>query len=177
MTNFFVFLFLLSLICLIVGLVKPPVFKRFSKKEITKKQIGWIFGIAVVVSLLLIGATTEPEKKAAQPTKTEEEASDEARSEPESTSKQKYPSLTEETIDKNLLLNCLGGDEVSLWDKPTDAAGGARVRDKVPCGTLGWAFNKYYNEEHKITFYAINTNDSRVKTAYGWVTEDLISWK
>ena len=61
-------------------------------------------------------------------------------------------------------------------DKPTSSAEGARLRDKVPCGTRCWAFNKYYNEELNITFYAINTNDSRVKNAYGWVTEDLITW-
>lgn len=89
---------------------------------------------------------------------------------------EEYPSLIEETMDKDCILNAEGGDEVSLWDKPTSSAGGARLRDKVPCGTRCWAFNKYYNEEYNITFYAINTNDPRVKNAYGWVTEDLITW-
>lgn len=90
---------------------------------------------------------------------------------------QKYPSFTEETMDRNFILSCIGGDEVVLWDKPTDAAGGARFRDRVPCGTFGWAFNKYYNEEHNITFYAVNTLDPRVKNTYGWITEDLITWR
>lgn len=89
---------------------------------------------------------------------------------------QKYPSFTEETMDRNCILNCVGGDEVVLWDKPTDLAGGVRLRDRVPCGTRCWAFNKYYNEELNVTFYAVNTLDPRVENAYGWLTEDLIMW-
>ena len=94
-----------------------------------------------------------------------------------STPEQKYPSLAKETMDKDLILNCLGGDEVSLWDKPTDAAGGSRARGRIPCGTFAWAFNKYHNEKLNVVFYAINTNDTRVKNDYGWVTEDLITWR
>lgn len=90
---------------------------------------------------------------------------------------QGYPSFSQETMDRDCILSCAGGDEVVLWDKPTDAAGGARFRNRVPCGTFGWAFNKYYNEELNVTFYAINTNDTRVKNAYGWITEDLITWR
>lgn len=96
---------------------------------------------------------------------------------PSSASTPRYPNLTEETMDKNLVLSCEGGDEVVLWDKPTGAAGGASFKYRIPCGTLGWAFNKYFNEELKVTFYAINTNDTRVDNAYGWVTEDLITWR
>ena len=92
-------------------------------------------------------------------------------------SSQKFPGLSEETMDKNFVLSCEGGDNISLWDKPTDAVGGANVRDRVPCGTFGWAFNKYYNESLNVTFYAINTNDNRVKNAYGWITEDLLTWR
>lgn len=91
--------------------------------------------------------------------------------------KQKYPNLTEETMDRNFILSCEGGDEVVLWDKPTDLAGGVQFKYRVPCGTFGWAFNKYYNEELKVTFYAINTNDKRVKNAYGWITEDFLTWR
>lgn len=97
--------------------------------------------------------------------------------EKEKVDKDQYPSLTEETIDKNLVLSCEGGDEVVLWDKPASAGEGARARDRVPCGTYAWAFNQYYNEQDKITFYAINTLDSNVDNAYGWVTEDLVTWR
>lgn len=89
---------------------------------------------------------------------------------------QKYPSFTEETMNKNCVLSCAGGDEVVLWDKPTAAAKGARLHNKVPCGTRCWAFNKYYNEELNVTFYAVNTLDPRVENAWGWITEDLITW-
>jgi hypothetical protein len=88
-----------------------------------------------------------------------------------------YPRLTEETMDRNLILNCTGGDEVVLWDLPTSVGEGARGRDRVPCGTYGWAFNEYYNESLEITYYAINTLDERVDNAYGWVIEDFITWK
>jgi hypothetical protein len=88
-----------------------------------------------------------------------------------------YPRLTEETMDRNLVLSCEGGDDVVLWDLPTSAGEGAKSRDRVPCGTYGWAFNQYYNESLGITFYAINTLDERVDNAYGWITEDLIIWK
>ncbi|GAG71793.1 unnamed protein product, partial [marine sediment metagenome] len=69
---------------------------------------------------------------------------------------QKYPSFIEETMDRDCILSCAGGDEVILWDKPTSVAKGARPHDAVPCGTFCWAFNKYYNEEYNITFYAVN---------------------
>lgn len=91
--------------------------------------------------------------------------------------KQKYPSLTDESMDRNFIFSCAGGDEIVLWDNPTDLAGGVRAKYRVPCGIFGWAFNKYYNSELKITFYAVNTNDKRVKNAYGWVTEDLLTWR
>jgi len=96
---------------------------------------------------------------------------------PNTDTKQGYPSLTEETIDRNFVFSCEGGDEVVLWDKPTDIGNGARFNYRVPCGTLGWAFNKYYNEELGLTFYAVNTNDKRVKNSYGWIIEDFLTWR
>lgn len=127
------------------------------KKPIWKKWWFWLIAIFVI---LIITSAGGGEKEATQLQET-----------------QKYPSLTEETMDRNCVLSCEGGDEVILWDKPTDGAGGSRLHDKVPCGTFGWAFNKYFNEELNVTFYAVNVLDPRVKNAYGWITEDLISWR
>ncbi len=62
MNNLFSFLFLVSFICLIIGLIKPTVFSRFIKGEVTKKKICLIFGIAMIVLLALVGATPETEK-------------------------------------------------------------------------------------------------------------------
>lgn len=92
------------------------------------------------------------------------------------TTQQEYPSFSEETMDRDCILSCAGGDRVVLWDKPTSASKGSRPHDEVPCGTYAWAFNKYYNKEYDIIFYAINTYDKRVKSSWGWLTADLIEW-
>ncbi len=132
------------------------------KKQISTKLGFLIITISVVIIYVIFSPGGTGKKETIQPSQQKVQI---------------YPSLSEETMDRNFILSCAGGDEVVLWDKPTDAAGGARFRNRVPCGTFGWAFNKYYNEEHNITFYAINTNDTRVKNAYGWITEDLITWR
>jgi|SRR3989339_640626 len=63
MNNLFVLLFLVSLVCLVVGLIKPTAFSRFIKKELTRKRIGKIFGISTVVLFVLVGITTDSSKK------------------------------------------------------------------------------------------------------------------
>ncbi|MCK9573632.1 MAG: hypothetical protein WC926_04630 [Candidatus Paceibacterota bacterium] len=55
---FFSFLFLISFICLIVGLIKPTAFSRFIKGEITRKKIGLIFGIVILALFILSEITT-----------------------------------------------------------------------------------------------------------------------
>jgi|GEM_PF-1434860 len=62
MTDLLTLLLLASLICLIVGLIKPTAFSRFIKGEITRKRIGLIFGIAAFVFFVLFGITTDAEK-------------------------------------------------------------------------------------------------------------------
>ena len=54
MANLFGFLFFLSFICLIIGLIKPAAFSRFIKGEITRKRIAKIFGIATIASFILL---------------------------------------------------------------------------------------------------------------------------
>src|SRR3989344_560512 len=62
MDNLFLLIFFASIIALVVGLVKPTVFSRFIKGEITRKKIGTIFGIATVASFVLFAVTTDSSK-------------------------------------------------------------------------------------------------------------------
>jgi len=62
MDNLFLLIFFASIIALVVGLVKPTVFSRFIKGEITRKKIGTIFGIATVASFVLFAITTDSSK-------------------------------------------------------------------------------------------------------------------
>lgn len=63
MDNLFLLLFLTSLICLIIGLVKPMVFSRFINGEITRKKIGLIFGVATIVFFVMFGMITDTSKQ------------------------------------------------------------------------------------------------------------------
>lgn len=59
MDNIFLISFLLSFICLIVGLIKPTSFSNFIKGEITRKKIAKIFGMASIASFILLGVFTD----------------------------------------------------------------------------------------------------------------------
>jgi hypothetical protein len=60
MEDLFLLLLLTSFICLIVGLIKPSAFNRLMKKELTRKNVGLIFGGAFIVFFVLFGITAEP---------------------------------------------------------------------------------------------------------------------
>ena len=62
MDNLFLLIFFASIIALVVGLVKPSVFSRFIKGEITRKKIGKIFGVATIASFVLFAVTTDSSK-------------------------------------------------------------------------------------------------------------------
>ena len=62
MDNLFLLLFLVFLIALIVGLIKPTIFSLFIKGNLTRKKIGLIFGIATFIFFVLFGATTDSSK-------------------------------------------------------------------------------------------------------------------
>jgi len=62
MDNLFLLIFFASIIALVVGLVKPTVFSRFIKGEITRKKIGTIFGVATIASFVLFAVTTDSSK-------------------------------------------------------------------------------------------------------------------
>ena len=59
MDSLFLLLFLVSFVCLIIGLVKPAVFSRFIKGEITRKKTGFIFGIATITFFIMFGIATD----------------------------------------------------------------------------------------------------------------------
>jgi len=57
--DFFLFLFLLALVFLIIGLIKPTLFNRAFKGGVSRKKIGLIFGGLTLVSFILFGLTTD----------------------------------------------------------------------------------------------------------------------
>lgn len=63
MAGLFAFLFLISLIILVVGLISPSLFKKFLGERATRKGVGTIFGIATLVFFVLVGLTAEPNNK------------------------------------------------------------------------------------------------------------------
>lgn len=58
MDNFFAFLFLVSFILLIIGLIKPSNLS-FVKKEMTRKNVLLLFGSLTVAFFVLFGITTD----------------------------------------------------------------------------------------------------------------------
>jgi endonuclease YncB( thermonuclease family) len=68
MSGFFVFLFLISLVALVIGLIKPSLIKIKSRK-----QAGYILGSTAFVLLLIVGFTAPPVPKTDNPTSTAEQ--------------------------------------------------------------------------------------------------------
>lgn len=69
MNDLFLALFLVSLVVLIVGVVKPSFFSRIFRKNMTRKKIGLIFGSIAVILFILFGITggTKPPENNTQP--------------------------------------------------------------------------------------------------------------
>jgi len=61
--DLFAFLFLISSICLIIGLINPSIFNRIFKKQLNRKNTSSIFGIALVASFIIVGMTMPPSSK------------------------------------------------------------------------------------------------------------------
>ncbi len=59
MDNIFLALFLLTPFVLIAGLLKPDIFNRLTKKTLTRKRIGLIFGGLTLLFFILFGVTTD----------------------------------------------------------------------------------------------------------------------
>lgn len=70
MDSLFALIFLASLICLIIGLVRPTLFNKILKGEVTRKKVLLVFGGASVVSLIIFGmvapATEKTDKNVAE---------------------------------------------------------------------------------------------------------------
>jgi cytoskeletal protein RodZ len=68
-SDLFLILLLVSFVCIIVGAVKPALFSRLFRKEITRKKSLLIFGVATLVFFVLFGITapkTTPQQKVEQ---------------------------------------------------------------------------------------------------------------
>ena len=70
MNGLFLFFFLVSMVCLIVGLIQPKVFSRFFKDKATRKFIGLAFGIATVLFFILFVATSSKSTPTTSPATT-----------------------------------------------------------------------------------------------------------
>ncbi len=55
-----------SLVCLVVGLIRPTVFSRFLKKEATRAKTSAIFGLATLAFFVLFGVTSDVNEAAEQ---------------------------------------------------------------------------------------------------------------
>lgn len=56
------FLFFVSFIALIIGLIRPTLLSKIIKSP-SRKKVGWIFGVATVTLFILIGVFADPSQK------------------------------------------------------------------------------------------------------------------
>jgi hypothetical protein len=117
----------------------------------------------IVVGIIAIGMMGGDKRPAKAPVVTSEKKTTE------------FPSAMTETMDKQAMLSCGGGQNVTLWLNPTSDIKNNRARAKVACGNVR-VFNKFYNKTDKLTFYALETKDLEGKLTYGWVTDDFITF-
>jgi micrococcal nuclease len=61
MAELFFLIFLVSLICLVLGLLRPALFTKLFRDKPKRKQIGVIFGVLIFISIVGIGASPAPE--------------------------------------------------------------------------------------------------------------------
>jgi len=75
MSTFFVLLLIASIICFVIGLVSPQVFRRWFGQNINRGRIALIFGGLIVALSILTGAYASPsDKKPAEKSAVTEEA-------------------------------------------------------------------------------------------------------
>jgi micrococcal nuclease len=61
MSELFALIFFISLICLVVGLIRPAIFTKLFRDKPKRKQIGVLFGVLIFISIVGIGASPAPE--------------------------------------------------------------------------------------------------------------------
>jgi endonuclease YncB( thermonuclease family) len=63
MAELFAFIFLISLVCLVVGLIRPAIFTKLFRDKPKRKQIGVVFGVITFISLMIgVAASPTPEE-------------------------------------------------------------------------------------------------------------------
>ena len=75
-SSLFILLFFISLIGLVIGLIKPSVISKITRKELSRKNIGLILGGAMLVFFVLIGVTAPKVDQPVQPIQKTETALD-----------------------------------------------------------------------------------------------------
>lgn len=63
MDSLFFLLFLVSFGCLVLGLIRPTIFKSLLKEKTSRKRVAWIFGGAMVGSFILFASVLPPPEK------------------------------------------------------------------------------------------------------------------
>lgn len=61
MAELFALILLISLVCLVLGLIRPAIFTKLFRDKPKKKQIGVLFGVLIFISIIVIGASPAPE--------------------------------------------------------------------------------------------------------------------
>ena len=61
MLYFATLVLLISLICLVLGLIRPAIFSKLFRDKPKRKQIGVLFGVLIFISIVGIGASPTPE--------------------------------------------------------------------------------------------------------------------
>lgn len=62
MENLFIVLVLVSIVCFLLGLIRPTIFTRYTKKKFTRLELGFIFLVAAIVFFVLFGVTYDKNK-------------------------------------------------------------------------------------------------------------------
>ncbi|MCX6812781.1 MAG: hypothetical protein NTW79_04190 [Candidatus Berkelbacteria bacterium] len=172
MNGLFLFLFLVSIVCLVAGLIQPKVFSRFFKDKTSRKFVGLIFGIATVLFFVLFGVTSNKSTPTTSPTtttKTETPAATTQKTEtPTTTPAPKFifdvPSLVGKNIDE--VRTVLGSPADKTMTEPT--------KEQLSLGAAEWdnTFQKDGNDllvtfdptTRKIIDFFISTDDASGKT-------------
>ncbi|MBI2448626.1 thermonuclease family protein [Candidatus Microgenomates bacterium] len=116
MTLVFFLLFILSLISLVAGLIKPSIFSRILKGSVARKSIGLIFGIASFVFFVGVGLTAPKTTNGATNTNQPKQTKDEANIEASKNQQEKSAEDSTTSLDDTLYLvaSVTDGDTIKV---------------------------------------------------------------
>lgn len=158
MGNLFLFIFFASIIALVVGLVKPTVFSRFIKGEITRKKIVRIFGISTFVFFVLFSVTTDRDK--AKQTNTDKSNTEKAAEQKRETKQESNQVKTAILTGKDPQADELVVSTINVWQKAGEGG-----KDNVTVGTVPHNTKVEVIEKKKIEnviFYHIRSSVGEV---------------